>query len=80
MLFSFPVATTESTNSVLTYTRPLVRLQVVPDVTPAYGAVLCVLAGVLAASVAMVTSYCRVNNMQPRYTLTVHYLRLTVGV
>ena len=43
----------------LTYTRPLVRLQGVPDVTPAYGTVLCVLAGVLAASIAMVTSYCR---------------------
>lgn len=58
-------ATAQSTNSVLTYTRPLVRLQHVPDVTPAYGAVLCVLTGVLAASVAVVTSYYRVNNMQP---------------
>ncbi|TNN86616.1 hypothetical protein EYF80_003084 [Liparis tanakae] len=35
-----------------------VSLQGVPDVTPAYGAALCVLAGVLAASVAMVTRHC----------------------
>lgn len=60
-----PSPCSQSTNDVLTYTRPLVRLQSVSDMTPAYGAVLCVLAGVLAASIAMVTSYCRVNNVQP---------------
>lgn len=54
-----------SSQTVLTYTRLLVRLQGVPGVTPAYGTVLCVLTGMLAASVSMVTSYCRVNNTQP---------------
>lgn len=42
----------------LTYTRPLVRLQGVPGMTPAYWAVVRVLAGVLAASIAMVASHC----------------------
>lgn len=55
-----------SIQTVLTYTRLLVRLQGVPGVTPANGTVLCVLAGMLAASVAMITSYCRVNNIQPQ--------------
>lgn len=41
----------------LTCTRPLVRLEGVPGVTPAYRAVLRVLAVVLAASVAMVASH-----------------------
>lgn len=50
--------------SLLTYTWAPVRLQSVPAVTPAYGAVLSVLADVLAASIAMVTSHCKVNNMQ----------------
>lgn len=47
-----------TTNITLTYTGPLVGLQGVPEVTPAYRAVLCVLTGVLTASVAVVTSYC----------------------
>lgn len=42
----------------LTCTRPLVRLEGVPGVTPANGAVLRVLAVVLAASVAVVASHC----------------------
>lgn len=42
----------------LTYTRPLVRLQGVPGMTPAYWAVVRVLAGVLAAPVAMVAGHC----------------------
>lgn len=46
------------TNSVLTYTRRSVGLQGVPEVTPAYRPIVRVLAGVLAASVAMVTSHC----------------------
>lgn len=47
-----------TTNSILTYTGPLVRLEGVPEVTPTYRAVLCILTGVLTASVAMVTCYC----------------------
>lgn len=45
-------------NNSLTYTGPLVGLEGVPEVTPAYRAVLSVLAGVLTAAVAMVTCYC----------------------
>lgn len=41
----------------LTCARPLVRLQGVPGVTPAYRAVLGVLAGVLAASVTVVAGH-----------------------
>lgn len=47
----------EGVDGALTCTRPLVRLESVPGVTPAYRAVLCVLTGVLAASVTMVASH-----------------------
>lgn len=41
----------------LTYAGPPVGVQCVPGVTPAYGALLRVLTGVLATPVAVVTSH-----------------------
>lgn len=58
----------------LTYTWPLVRLEGVSRVTPAYWAILCVITGVLAASIAMVTSYC--SSMQPKDMKSEPHLKL----
>lgn len=59
-----------TTNIILTDTGPLVGLEGVPGVTPAYWAVLCVLTGVLTASVAMVTCHCEFN------ITSLHYLQV----